>query len=58
MTEHEIDYRVVKGQIVAQCYSKPHLRQSGDIDFWVNPKDIKCCEEADRERFNGDSSAE
>lgn len=45
MTEHEIDYRVVKGQIVAQCYSKPHLRQSGDIDFWVNPKDIKCCEE-------------
>lgn len=30
----EIDYRIVKGQVVACCYPQPLLRQSGDIDLY------------------------
>ena len=33
----KIDYRVVKGQVVASCYPEPLLRQSGDIDLYCTP---------------------
>ena len=34
MKAQGIDYRVVKGHVVASCYPQPLLRQSGDIDLY------------------------
>lgn len=31
-----VDYCIVKGQVAAQCYPKPELRQPGDIDFFCD----------------------
>ena len=38
MKEQHIDYRVVKGQVVASCYPQPLLRQSGDIDLFCTTR--------------------
>lgn len=35
LRENDIDYAVVKGQIIASLYPKPHMRVPGDIDFYV-----------------------
>ncbi len=40
LDENQIKYVVVKGQTLAQFYPKPHLRVPGDIDFYVNEKDV------------------
>ena len=36
LQEHDVDYVVVKGQVVATCYPHPELRQAGDIDFFCD----------------------
>lgn len=36
-----IDYVVIKGQGVAQCYSKPMLRCSGDIDLFFSEQNYE-----------------
>lgn len=33
---HSIDFLVVKGQLLAQFYPKPLMRQAGDIDFYCD----------------------
>lgn len=43
MRKNDIDYRVVKGQIVGTCYPEPLLRQSGDIDLYFTPNHYKLC---------------
>lgn len=35
LKENNIDYVVVKGQVVAALYPHPHMRVPGDIDFYV-----------------------
>lgn len=37
--ESKIPYCVIKGPVVAQAYSKPHLRYMCDIDIWINSSD-------------------
>lgn len=37
MKKRELPFVVVKGQVVAQGYSSPLLRQSGDVDFYCTP---------------------
>ncbi|MBO6190140.1 MAG: nucleotidyltransferase family protein [Alloprevotella sp.] len=37
MKKRELPFVVVKGQVVAQGYSSPLLRQSGDVDFYCSP---------------------
>lgn len=37
MSEHGIDYVIVKGQSVGCYYPRPELRSSGDIDFYCAP---------------------
>lgn len=49
MKAQQIDYCVVKGQVVASCYPEPMLRQSGDIDLYCTTENYK--------RFNGLLSA-
>lgn len=39
MNDNSIDFFVFKGQTVAQYYSMPESRTSGDIDFYVFSKD-------------------
>lgn len=41
MKKQQIDYRVVKGQVVASCYPQPLLRQSGDIDLFCSAEHYK-----------------
>lgn len=36
--KNEIDYAIVKGQVVASYYPKPQLRNSGDVDFFCDEK--------------------
>ena len=36
--KHNVDYTIVKGQVVASFYPEPKLRQSGDIDFFCDEK--------------------
>ena len=38
--QHDIDYVVVKGQVLAACYAHPVLRQGGDIDFYCDPENF------------------
>lgn len=38
MNDNGIDFFVFKGQTVAQYYSQPEMRSSGDIDFYVFSK--------------------
>ena len=45
MEQNNINYKVVKGQVVASCYPEPLLRNPGDIDFWVDQDSQKACEE-------------
>ena len=40
-SDNGIRYAVVKGQIAAQCYRKPKLRQSGDIDFYCDTENFE-----------------
>ena len=44
LKKHQIDYRIVKGQVVAGCYPDAMLRSPGDIDFWVSAESEKRCE--------------
>ena len=41
LTEHRIQYVILKGCISAQYYDNPVLRTMGDIDFYINPSDKK-----------------
>lgn len=40
MSSADINYAIVKGQIVASCYPDPLLRQSGDIDYYCDAKNF------------------
>jgi len=40
LDEAKIPYAVIKGQGVAQYYSKPEIRRSGDIDFLTTEQDF------------------
>lgn len=40
-----IRYVILKGQGVGQCYPKPLLRSSGDIDFFMNEEDYHMAED-------------
>ena len=39
--QHDIDYVVVKGQVLASYYAHPVLRQGGDIDFYCDTENFK-----------------
>lgn len=39
--EANINYRVVKGQVVGSYYPNPQLRQSGDIDYYCDAQNYK-----------------
>lgn len=41
LTQHEVDYVMVKGQTVAAYYPDPLLRQIGDIDFYCDAQNFK-----------------
>lgn len=41
LKSHSIDFLIVKGQILAQFYPDPLMRQSGDIDFYCSEKDFE-----------------
>jgi len=47
-----IKFCIVKGQTVGTCYPEPMLRQVGDIDFWVHPRDVSKCEAYIEEELN------
>ena len=38
--QHDIDYVVVKGQVLASYYAHPVLRQGGDIDFYCDTENF------------------
>ena len=40
LNHNDVDYVVVKGQIVGEYYPEPLSRQAGDIDFYVVPEDF------------------
>lgn len=44
MAKADIPYVVFKGLASARYYPKPELRVSGDVDFYVQPKDFERCE--------------
>lgn len=39
LADHSIEYAIVKGDVIAQYYSKPLLRSMGDIDLLVKLED-------------------
>lgn len=45
LEKHSVPFGIVKGQVVGTCYPKPLLRQSGDVDFWVQKEHIAKCED-------------
>ena len=59
LRENDIDYAVVKGQIIASLYPKPHMRVPGDIDFYVPNNHFKKAVEVLNEswglKLNGES---
>ena len=40
MTDHDISYAIVKGQVVASYYPDALMRQSGDIDYYCDEKNF------------------
>ena len=46
LQEHDVEYVVVKGQVVATCYPHPELRQAGDIDFFCDKENYDKAVEA------------
>jgi len=52
LSKMSIDYRIVKGQIVATCYPVPNLRQSGDIDIWIGNDVFVQCEQLIEKELN------
>ena len=41
LKSHQIKFFVMKGQTIAQMYSRPKTRASGDIDFYCYPSDFQ-----------------
>ena len=41
LKDNDISFVVVKGQVVASLYPKPHMRIPGDVDFYVPKSDFK-----------------
>ena len=51
-SQNGVDYRVVKGQMVAAIYPKPLLRQSGDVDFYCDAENFEKAKEIFRKKTN------
>lgn len=41
LSQNGVDYAIVKGQVLANLYPKPLLRQPGDIDFYCDSNDFE-----------------
>ncbi len=54
LEENKVDYVVVKGQTLATFYPKPLLRVPGDIDFYVQEKDVERVKQLVQEHWDVD----
>lgn len=52
LTQHNVQYVVVKGQTVASYYPEPLLRQSGDIDYYCDAENFQKGQEAVANAWN------
>lgn len=56
MAEGGISYVIVKGQVVAQYYTEPLLRQSGDVDFYCDENYFPLMQETVEKKWKVDTS--
>lgn len=52
LESHKIPYIIVKGQVAAQWYENPLMRQSGDVDIYVDEENFDRAEKVIKEEFH------